>query len=102
MRVSCFHILLGALLFHVSVTFAADASRGQKLYRKCIQCHGRSGEGKKAQKAPKLSGQFDWYIVKQLDYMKEGKRINKAMNPYLEPLEHGDFVDLAAYIKTLK
>ena len=93
-------IVTFALLSQVG--FAADAARGGKLYKKCIQCHGKQGEGKKSQKAPKLSGQYDWYITKQLVMMKDGSRINKAMNPYLKNLDKKEFEDLAAYIKTLK
>ena len=96
-------ILITFLMVAMPLTsFSADANRGKGLYKKCISCHGKQGEGKKAQKAPKLAGQYEWYTVKQLQYMKSKKRINKAMNPYVKNLNDKDFADLAAYIKTLK
>ena len=54
--------------------------------------------GKKSQNAPKLAGQFDWYILSQLEAMKAGKRVNKVMQPYIKKLSSEDFKDLAAYI----
>ena len=74
---------------------------GSEVYKTCIVCHGRKGEGKKSQKAPEIGGQLEWYIEKQLADMKSGVRINKLMDPYLRKLEAQDFKDLAAYISKL-
>jgi cytochrome c553 len=74
---------------------------GNALYKKCIACHGKRGEGKKAQKAPAVGGQFDWYITKQIMDMKTGERINKVMNPYIKKLSQQDVKDLSAYISKL-
>lgn len=75
--------------------------RGYDLYQKCIVCHGRNGEGKLTQNAPAVGGQHEWYIVKTLQDMKEGRRVNALMNPYLRNLENQDFEDLAAYLSKL-
>lgn len=75
--------------------------RGHDLYAKCVVCHGKSGEGKKSQNAPAIGGQHDWYIVTQLQAMKDGVRVNKVMDPYLKKLENQEFADLAAYISKL-
>ena len=83
-------------------TWAQDASRGQALYKKCISCHGASGEGKKSMKAPKLAGQFDWYLVDQLNSFKSLKRKNTKMYPFIKNLNEQDFKDLAAYLSSLK
>ena len=74
---------------------------GSELYKACVVCHGKRGDGKKSQKAPKIGGQMSWYIEKQLTDMKSGARINKTMMPYLKKLEGNDFKDLAAYISKL-
>lgn len=74
---------------------------GDKLYAKCIVCHGKRGEGKSSQNAPKIGGQMDWYIEKQLVDMKNKVRINKVMDPYIKSLDAQDFKDLAAYISKL-
>lgn len=74
---------------------------GSEVYKTCVVCHGKKGEGKKSQKAPQIGGQLDWYIEKQLVDMKSGARVNKVMQPYLKKLEAQDFKDLAAYISKL-
>ncbi|WP_115718252.1 c-type cytochrome [Gallaecimonas mangrovi] len=52
----------------------ADISHGKSLYQSCAGCHGASGEGMAAVKAPPLAGQSDWYILKQLQAYKSGER----------------------------
>jgi len=75
--------------------------RGHDLYAKCIVCHGKRGEGKKSQNAPAIGGQHDWYVVSQLQSMKDQVRVNKVMDPYLRKLGSQEFADLAAYIAKL-
>lgn len=74
---------------------------GHKLYNQCISCHGKGGEGKSSQKAPFIGGQFDWYIEKQLSDMKEGSRINVAMQPIVKGLSPQDIKDVSAYVSML-
>ena len=95
--------LLSILVFSVLVTptFAQDAAKGKVLYATCIQCHGEKGEGNPAQKAPKLSGQHDWYVIKQVTDIKSGVRKNPEMLPFITKLTEQDIKDLAAYIVTL-
>lgn len=81
--------------------FAQDAAKGATLYATCIQCHGEKGEGNPAQKAPKISGQHDWYVVKQVTDIKSGVRKNPEMLPFVTKLSEQDIKDLAAYITTL-
>lgn len=82
---------------------AQDAAKGAELYKQCIVCHGEKGDGNAAQKAPRLNGQHDWYIVKQLQDIKAGvNRKNPVMVPILSKLSEQDFKDLAAYISKLK
>lgn len=79
-----------------------EEKSGQASYEKrCVVCHGKMGEGKKSQNAPKLGGQFAWYVIKQLTDMKDKRRINKVMDPYLKPLSDKDFKELSAYIAKL-
>lgn len=74
---------------------------GEKVFSKCLACHGAEGEGKASQKAAHIGGQYDWYIVKQLTDMKAGTRVNEAMNPTLKGLSEKDITDVAAYISKL-
>ena len=78
-----------------------ELQRGSELYKKCIACHGNSGEGKKAQNAPHIGGQYDWYIALQLNNMKNKVRINKVMDPFVSRLSDQDMKDLAAYVSKL-
>jgi cytochrome c553 len=82
-------------------TFAQDAEKGKVLYATCIQCHGEKGEGNPAQKSPKISGQYDWYVIKQVSEIKSGVRKNPEMLPFVTKLSEQDIKDLAAYIVTL-
>lgn len=85
----------------VVVLDTPQLEKGHALYQKCISCHGKKGEGKKAQKAPRLGGQMAWYITSSLKAMKDGTRPNKVMNPYLKKLEEQDFIDLGVYISKM-
>ena len=44
-----------------------DATVGAAQYAVCAACHGPQGEGVTALNAPKLSGQSEWYLKRQLD-----------------------------------
>lgn len=84
-----------------SVGFAQDADRGKTLYATCIQCHGDSGQGNASQKAPRISGQYDWYVIQQITDFKSGVRKNPEMLPFIKDINEQDIKDLAAYILTL-
>ncbi len=95
-----FYLSFIILILSIS-SFAQDAAKGEALYKQCILCHGDKGDGNPAQKAPRISGQYDWYIVKQLEDIKAGRRKNPIMNPFINKLTPADFKDLAAYISKL-
>jgi cytochrome c oxidase subunit 2 len=88
---------------------AGDASAGEPLYAVCAACHGAQGEGNPALNAPKLSGQGDWYLKRQLQYFKSGARgahekdaFGKTMAPMAATLTDDAAIDnVVAYIKTL-
>lgn len=95
-------VMFLALIVLSFTSFAQDAKKGEELYKQCITCHGDKGDGNPAQKAPRLSGQHDWYVLKQLQDMKAGKtRKNPVMTPFLNKLSEQDMKDLAAYISKL-
>ena len=81
---------------------AQDAVKGAELFKQCILCHGEKGDGVPAQKAPRIAGQHDWYLVKQLQDIKAGvTRKNPVMIPFVSKLSEQDMKDLAAYISKL-
>jgi cytochrome c oxidase subunit 2 len=57
-----------------SVKVAGNAAVGAAQYAVCAACHGQQGEGQLALNAPKLAGQSDWYLKKQLLNYKSGAR----------------------------
>jgi len=88
---------------------AGNASAGEPLYAVCSSCHGMQAEGNPALNAPKLSGQGDWYLKRQLRYFKSGARgahekdaFGKMMAPMAATLSDDAAIDnVVAYIKTL-
>ena len=74
---------------------------GSNLYKKCIVCHGKRGEGKKSQNAPRIGGQFASYIEQQIMAMKQGKRSNPKMLPYVKKLSSQDVKDLSVYLSKI-
>jgi cytochrome c oxidase subunit II len=93
-----------------ATTFAAgDAAKGKTLYATCGACHGANAEGQEALNAPKLAGQEEWYIVRQLQNFKNGVRganpkdtYGMQMAPMSQTLPTDQaMADVAAYIKSL-
>jgi cytochrome c oxidase subunit II len=86
-----------------------DAVAGQALYGVCAACHGTNGEGNVALNSPKLSGQADWYIRRQLGNFKEGIRgaheddeYGRQMAPMAAVLADESAIrNVSAYIKSL-
>jgi cytochrome c oxidase subunit II len=86
-----------------------DAAAGKPLYAVCTACHGAEGEGNPALNAPKLSGQGDWYLRRQLKNFKIGARgthdkdvFGKMMAPMAATLADDAAINnVVAYIKTL-
>lgn len=81
---------------------APNAKNGEMLYKKCASCHGANGQGNKSQEAPKISGQYDWYIKSSIEKMQSGERKNPKMIPFIKNLSKQEIEDLAAYISALK
>ena len=53
---------------------AGNATVGAAQYAVCAACHGQQGEGNKALNAPKITGQEEWYLRRQLENYKAGRR----------------------------
>ena len=53
---------------------AGNAAIGAAQYAVCAACHGQQGEGLVALNAPKIAGQSDWYLRRQLMNYKSGAR----------------------------
>ncbi len=84
-----------------SSLFAGDGERGKTLFAKCISCHGQDGMGKESMKAPRIAGQYDWYIISALKAFKSKERSNPTMYPFIKDLSEKDFEDLSTYLSSL-
>ena len=50
---------------------------GEKLFKEnCVKCHGEHGEGKADKFYPKIQGQHYLYMVRQFEWIRDGKRRN--------------------------
>lgn len=92
-----------------SAQVVGNAVIGKPLYATCAACHGAQGEGNSLLHAPRLGGQNDWYLKRQLQYYKQGIRgthdkdvFGKMMAPMAATLADDAAMDnVVAYIKTL-
>jgi cytochrome c553 len=51
--------------------------KGQKLYKdNCVQCHGEIGEGNAEKFYPVIMGQHYAYMLRQFEWIRDGKRRN--------------------------
>ena len=73
-----------------------DATAGQAKAAVCGACHGVDGNSV-APQFPKLAGQSEQYIVRQLTNFKSSKRQNPIMLGMATPLSTQDMRDVAAY-----
>lgn len=86
-----------------------DASRGEPLYAVCSGCHGADGMGSEPANAPRLQGQLDSYLIRQLQNFKSGARgsskddtFGATMRGMAATLPHDQAIkDVVAYIATL-
>lgn len=78
-----------------------DAKAGQTKAAVCGACHGMDGNSSDPQ-YPKLAGQLEPYIVRQLTNFKSGKRQNPIMMGMAAPLSTQDMRDIGAYFASQK
>ena len=92
------NIFVSILLLAVSATSLAsgDAEAGQAKSATCMACHGLAGNST-IPNYPKLAGQGEGYILKQLQEFKSGVRDNAIMAGVVSLLSEQDMMDIAAY-----
>lgn len=80
---------------------AGDPEAGKTKSAACAACHGADGNSVNPE-WPKLAGQHEAYIVKQLTYFSDGERENATMKPMASGLSEQDREDLGAYYASQK
>ena len=97
--------LIVSLLLTVGISgfahAAGDAAAGQAKAAVCGACHGPDGNSM-APNFPKLAGQGERYLTKQLQDIKSGKRTVLEMTGLLTNLSDQDLADIAAYFASQK
>ena len=93
--------LCAVVLIALATSWAADD--GASLYKsKCSGCHGASGEGKPAMKAPALKG-TNLEAGQIVDHLTKGESTSKPPhNKGMSGLDSDKAKAIADYVKTLK
>ena len=103
-------LVLGLFLVAANCWAAGDPIRGKSLYSICVACHGANGEGKKINNAPRIAGQYDWYVQRQLTNYRDGIRgvhIDDITGMQMRSIAitlktDQDIIDVTSYVSTLK
>lgn len=101
-RVFALAMLFSAGLAHAEThdsIMLGDATAGEAKSAVCGACHGADGNSVDAT-YPKIAGQNESYIVRQLLQFKSGKRMNPIMMPFASTLSDQDMHDLGAFFAT--
>jgi cytochrome c553 len=67
----------------------------------CVTCHGAQGEGNASSGFPRIAGQSDYYLRKQLAAYANGARVNPIMQPIAKAMSAEQIRDAAAYYASL-
>ncbi len=90
-------------------TLAGDPIKGAFHYNTCGACHGAQAQGNYALQAPRLAGQQDWYLKRQLENFRTGIRGTHKQDTYGHQMvlmarslhNEQSIDDLLAYLNTL-
>jgi cytochrome c553 len=76
--------------------YQGDADAGKAKSATCAACHGADGNSM-VPTFPKLAGQGEVYLAKQLKDIRDGRRQVLEMTAFVAGLTDNDIADLAAY-----
>lgn len=82
-----------------------DLEHGKKLYAEnCEKCHGANGEGNNEKYFPRVQGQHYKYLIRQYQWIKEGKRrnANPDMVKQIQMFTDKDTKAVLDYVSRLK
>ncbi len=78
---------------------------GKKLFlEKCAACHGQMGEGNAEAYFPRIQGQHYAYLVRQLQWIRDGRRKNgnPEMLALIKDIDDNEFRAIADYVSRIK
>lgn len=80
-----------------------DPGRGEITFEVCQGCHRAHALGRPDGSYPRLAGQHDTVLIKQMTDVRAGRRKNEKMLPFID--KHGigpqDIADIAVYLTRL-
>jgi cytochrome c553 len=82
-----------------------DLAHGEQLYKEnCVRCHGETGEGDNDKFYPRIHGQHYNYLMRQYQWIKEGKRrnANPDMVQQIQGFTDKDTSAVLDYVSRLK
>ncbi len=97
-------LLLGAVsLFSAQAKepLKGNAEAGKAKSAVCAGCHGADGGGINPE-FPRLAGQGEKYLLKQMQQFKSGERKDMVMAPQVAMLNEQDMADLSAFFAAQK
>jgi Cytochrome c553 len=77
-----------------------NAQAGKGKITACLACHGEAGNDSTLPNVPKIGGQGQKYLLKQLRDIKSGARVVPLMAGILDNFNDQDLADLAAWYST--
>jgi len=82
-----------------------DLEYGERIYKKnCQDCHGKNGEGDRAERVPRIQGQHISYLKRQFEWIRQGKRRNadQKMVKQIRRFTHRDEASVLDYVSRLR
>lgn len=89
-------LLILGLAIAAPALAGGDAAAGKALTQACAACHGADGNSL-APNFPKLAGQSEKYLLKQMQDIKSGERKVPEMTGQLDALDDNALANIAAY-----
>ena len=83
----------------------AKLEHGEELYHEhCARCHGESGEGEPDEYFPRIHGQHYAYVLRQLRWIRDGKRrnANHRIRRLIGRFDDDDLQAIADYVSRLQ
>lgn len=78
-----------------------DAQAGAGKIAACAACHGPTGNDSLLPNVPKIGGQNETYLLKQLIEIRDDIRVVPLMKPVVANLSDQDLADIAAHYATV-
>jgi len=83
----------------------SQLSKGGALYKqKCVACHGANGQGNADNFFPRIQGQHYAYLLRQLQWIRDGRRknANPGMLAIIKNLDDKNLSAIADYVSRLE